>query len=68
MNYTDYLQSGWWKARRADAIRKAGYKCALCGSMVKLTVHHRNYDNLWRETDADIIVLCIRIAAEIIGI
>ena len=58
MDYTDYLQSGWWKSRRAEAIRQVGYKCQLCGALYKLTVHHKNYDNLWRERLCDIVVLC----------
>jgi len=56
--YKEYLLSDWWRSRKAQAIRDAGYKCEQCGSMNRLEVHHLNYQNLGNEGDDDLVVLC----------
>lgn len=62
-DYAAYLASPEWKARRRYYYAKALHRCELCGhssdAMGKgLNVHHRTYERLGREFDADVIVLC----------
>lgn len=56
--YEAYLRTGHWRSVRAVALRRYDSKCALCASGRDLEVHHRTYDNLGCERDADVIVLC----------
>ena len=57
-SYKEYLLGDWWRSRKAQAIRDAGYKCEQCGSMNRLEVHHLNYQNLGNEGDDDLVMLC----------
>ena len=56
--YNGYLQTEHWLSIRRAALQRAGFACALCKSSVSLHVHHRSYDHLGEEHDADLIVLC----------
>lgn len=56
--YKDYLKSEHWMVTRKAALRRANYRCQLCGSTKFLQVHHNNYKNLGHEKDTDLIVLC----------
>lgn len=57
--YREYIQSQSWRIRRRIFIRKAGYKCKICGAKNKtLHVHHLTYRNFGDEQDDDIVVLC----------
>lgn len=59
MSYQQYLHTNHWKETRKVAVERAGHKCQLCGKNNKLlNVHHNSYDNLWNETEQDLIVLC----------
>lgn len=59
MDYKEYLRSGHWKKTRRAALARAGYRCQICNAgNVQLEVHHRTYDRLGREFDADLTVLC----------
>jgi 5-methylcytosine-specific restriction endonuclease McrA len=58
MPYTEYLKTDHWKSVRNRALRKAWYKCSLCGNTSELHVHHNNYENRGCEKDSDLIVLC----------
>lgn len=58
INYDDYLNDDHWKKTRSEALDRAGHRCQLCCSKIKLNVHHNNYDNLWHEDPKDLIVLC----------
>ena len=55
--YTDYIQSDAWKAKRILAIAK-NRKCLICRSKEHLVVHHRNYNNFMKEQLSDLVVLC----------
>jgi 5-methylcytosine-specific restriction endonuclease McrA len=57
-NYQDYIRSEAWKARKAEAIHKAGYKCSKCGNIGKLECHHNAYNRLGAELDSDLLVVC----------
>jgi len=41
-----YLQSDGWRALRAEALERDGYRCRLCHSKTRIEVHHRRYP--WR--------------------
>lgn len=58
MNYADYLLTSHWKVTRQEALNNAGNRCQMCASNIRLEVHHNNYTNLWKESTADLIVLC----------
>lgn len=44
MEYSDFLQTPYWKAIAGKIRRKAGYKCQICGEKKALSVHHRSYE------------------------
>lgn len=56
--YTVYLQSDWWKQRRAEYYKTHKQECALCPVSYGLHLHHRHYANLWCERDEDLNYLC----------
>jgi 5-methylcytosine-specific restriction endonuclease McrA len=56
--YNEYLQSEHWQRKRAEALERADRACQLCASTKRLQVHHRSYENLGAEDDADLTVLC----------
>jgi len=58
MPWRVYLTTPHWRTVRADALRRAGERCALCNSGVTLQVHHRDYTRRGAERPADVIVLC----------
>ena len=64
--YTAYLDSMPWKAKRHQAISAAGYRCQSCGvqRLHGLEVHHLHYDTLGDERLADLRVLCPACHAE----
>ena len=57
MDYQFYLRSDLWFAKRAETIRRAGYRCEQCKSMVRLEVHHLNYQRLGNERKQDLVLL-----------
>lgn len=58
VNYEEYLLSDAWQIKRAEALKRAGYKCPLCSSRHRLTVHHNDYSRLGNELPTDTTVLC----------
>lgn len=60
MTYPEYLLSPRWQEVRAAALERAGHRCQLCYSKVRLEVHHRTYERLGHEEPDDLIVLCSR--------
>ena len=56
--YKQYLVSPHWKKLEIKALKRANYKCEKCGSDNNLKCQHRNFDNLYRETLDDLIILC----------
>jgi 5-methylcytosine-specific restriction endonuclease McrA len=66
--YHEYIHSEAWKARKAEAIRKAGYRCEKCKSIAKLQVHHTAYIRLGCELDSDLEVVCEKCHKKIHGI
>lgn len=59
MPYYEYLKTPEWKARSLAAMKRAWFKCQLCGKdKVKLSTHHNTYENRGNEDRQDLIVLC----------
>lgn len=59
IDYQLYLNSKHWKRTRLKAMKRAEWKCQLCGTRKDtLQVHHNCYKNLYWERKSDLIVLC----------
>lgn len=58
MGYNKYILSPGWKKKREKAFRLLGRKCSRCNSTVGLEVHHKTYNHLYKETSADVDILC----------
>ncbi len=56
--YTEYLKSPWWRARRLAVIRLRGERCERCGCRYHLQLHHRTYERVGRERPEDVELLC----------
>jgi hypothetical protein len=73
-DYSRYLQSPHWAERRLRRLDLAKHRCEFrpmldwhnadpiygerCAETRNLEVHHRSYENLGREQDHDLEVLC----------
>jgi hypothetical protein len=53
-----YLRSGHWQNVRTLALERAEHRCQVCNAAKHLDVHHRTYERLGEERDADLTVLC----------
>jgi len=60
MDYKSYLETRHWQRIRKAALKRAGYRCQICGDQVPLSVHHNNYDSIGRERAKDVIAICER--------
>lgn len=73
ISYSEYQQTGHWRQRRQNYRQARGLigldrTCDLCGEwelgdelnqeIPKWHVHHRRYENLGREPDRDLSLLC----------
>ncbi len=59
--YAEYLQTPHWHLKRKEALKRAYYRCQLCGAgNLELHVHHTTYERLGDEHPADLTVLCHR--------
>lgn len=56
--YARYLRSPHWLNLAAECKRRAGYKCARCGSRYRLHVHHLTYERVGAELLSDIECRC----------
>jgi 5-methylcytosine-specific restriction endonuclease McrA len=59
-SYREYIHSKQWARKRQQAFLHHGKKCAICGTVQDLQVHHLHYRSLYRERMADLQVLCER--------
>jgi 5-methylcytosine-specific restriction endonuclease McrA len=61
IDYPKYLQSKHWKRIKYKTIKKANYRCQICGTRkYSLQVHHCSYDNLYWERKGELISVCPR--------
>ena len=59
MPYYEYLQTPEWKQTSYAAMKKARFKCQLCGENGKtLNTHHNTYERRGYEIPSDLMVLC----------
>ena len=56
--YDKYIDSDQWTMMRWGLFYKRGEKCERCGKTENLQVHHKTYENLFREKFADLEILC----------
>lgn len=56
--YQRYMSSKQWHDKRSEALKKAGYRCQMCGAVINLNVHHVSYERLGAEWISDLVVLC----------
>lgn len=56
--YHKYLKSNKWLKKRNRALKRAGYKCQVCGYKKNLQVHHNTYEHIFHEHKQDLVVLC----------
>jgi hypothetical protein len=49
LKYSDFLETEYWKAVRRLVIERDRYRCVVCGSKKRLTVHHLTYKNHFKE-------------------
>ena len=57
--YTEYLFSQEWKAKRAQVLRRAGWVCERCTAPAQ-QVHHLTYERVYNERLTDLQALCAR--------
>ena len=65
LSYREYLETDQWRETRAEAIARAGGRCALCpredpdgSEKLVFHVHHRSYQRIGEELPGDLVVLC----------
>jgi hypothetical protein len=61
MKYTEELLDIKWKRKRAGILQRDGFKCTVCGSDIKLTVHHTYYERgkkAWQYPNKSLLTLC----------
>lgn len=58
MPYREYLQTAHWQNLRVSMLKRAGYKCSVCGESKPLHVHHNTYERRGEEKLSDLVVLC----------
>lgn len=60
MTYRMYIGSAYWKKRKLDYFKRHGKKCAVCGKVDGVTLHHKKYDNRLngKEPDSFFVALC----------
>jgi 5-methylcytosine-specific restriction endonuclease McrA len=58
MPYREYLRTPEWRARREQALDRAGWRCQFCNSTASPEVHHRTYERRGEEAAEDLTVVC----------
>lgn len=59
LDYATYLRTKHWQYFQEQALKNACSQCQACNTASSnLSVHHKNNNNLGRETFNDVIVLC----------
>lgn len=56
--YKKYLLSDEWAQLKIDLFNQRSKKCEKCGSKKQICVHHKNYNNIFKEEPSDLIILC----------
>ena len=56
--YSEYLNSREWQAKRALRLAKDEFKCVACGRKNGIQVHHLTYERIFHEDIEDLMSLC----------
>jgi hypothetical protein len=56
--YERYMASDHWKARKDRYFRTHEKRCAACGSVDEVQLHHLSYEKMGREPNDDLMPLC----------
>ena len=59
--YRDYINSKERKIKRNEFINKYRNKCQCCKNEFlnwDLSLHHHNYDRVWKELESDLTIVC----------
>lgn len=56
--YTEYLKSKEWQARREKVLRRDSYICQACLERRATQVHHLSYKHRGREPLFDLVAVC----------
>ena len=59
-SYQYFLKSEYWEIIRDMVLKRDKYKCKKCVATYKLQVHHKTYENHFREHNhlKDLVTLC----------
>jgi 5-methylcytosine-specific restriction endonuclease McrA len=63
MDYKEQLKNQLWLNKKAGILKRDNYRCANCGNIVNLQVHHIRYKKrhyAWEYKVKDMQVLCVR--------
>lgn len=58
INFSQYLTTDEWKAKRAARLKLDDWTCQRCGKAMNLNVHHISYAQIPYEPLEDLITLC----------
>lgn len=60
LDYTEYLNSPEWRAKRLEVAEKANYTCSRCKKQILsgFHVHHRTYKHFGNELLSELEFLC----------
>lgn len=58
MGYRDYIQSQRWMQRKRKYFETHEKKCKACKTSRRIELHHKTYNRLGQERDADLVPLC----------
>lgn len=59
-DYNEYINSMLWQEKRTERLKIDNFRCAKCGSVYNLQVHHLRYPKLLgtEKAESDLITLC----------
>lgn len=58
MSYAQYIKSALWIKRRTKCLKKAKYRCRICGERA-VTAHHKRYPKDYRyDKVSNLVALC----------
>lgn len=64
--YNWYLKSPQWAAKREAYFNRHGKRCEACFTIYgPIQLHHMTYENLGRESFADVVALCTKCHREV---
>lgn len=58
VEYSIYLHSPEWKAKRTKVLERAGGICEGCGDAPAVEVHHLTYERIYNEMLFDLVAVC----------